>query len=164
MPDNNIRPIGPEPSLEHLTIGSLIWSSADDARKAAALVEADDIETPAARTILDVVLELLHAGRPHDGTAVNDELGRRGLLTDMVKRFLLDAVTCGAAANDLAPHTYTTALVAQAYRARYEQLGKALVEAADTFAECDLLPLLRQAGTDVVKHERRLAELRGEAA
>ncbi|WP_072689370.1 hypothetical protein [Rhodococcus marinonascens] len=159
-----IRSIGPEPSLDVLVAGSLMWARAEDAREAARLLDLNDLDTPAARTVMEVVLSLLDARRPHYGTAVGNELARRGLHSDSVKRFLLDAITCGADANTLAPQSYTAALVAQAYRARFESLGKALVEAAQSFPESDLLPLLRQAGTEAVHHARRLAELRGEAA
>lgn len=162
MPHNPIRPIGPEPALDTLTAGSLIWSAPDDARRAARLLDLDDVENPAARTVIEIVVSLLDAERPHNGTAVGDELARRGLLDEPVKRFLLDAITSGADANTIAPQSYTTALVAKAYRARFETLGKALVEAAETFPEGDLLPLLRKAGTEAVQHARRLSALRGE--
>jgi len=54
--------------------------------------------------------------------------------------------------------------VAAAYRHRIAELGHALVEAADTMAEDDLLPMLRHAGTDAVAHAERLSRLRGEVA
>ncbi|NKS00925.1 hypothetical protein GTA09_15340 [Rhodococcus hoagii] len=156
--------IGPEPDLEILLLGSMMFAAPDDTRHAAGLVETDDYDTPAARTIHCVIVQLLDSNRLHDSTAVADELRRQGLYSDPVKRALLDAITCGAASNRVAPWSYATAIVARSYRARYELIGKSLVEAADTFPEGDLLPLLRQAGTDAVRHSRRLAELRGEPA
>ncbi|MDH6283281.1 DnaB-like helicase N-terminal domain-containing protein [Prescottella agglutinans] len=157
-----IRPIGPEPTLDALLPGSMMWASPEDARAAAELADVDDFQNPAARTVFPVLVSLLDAGRPHDPTAVADELARRGLLTEPVKRFLLDATTAGAQANSLAPRSYATAIAAKAYRERFESIGKALVEAAETFPEVDLLPLLRKAGTDAVRHAKRLATLRGE--
>ncbi|RVW01317.1 hypothetical protein [Rhodococcus xishaensis] len=162
--DSLTRPIGLEPSLEVLTAGSLMWARAEDTRQAARLLDLDDLENPASRIVVEVVLSLLDARRSHNGTAVGDELARRGLLSETVKRFLLDAITCGVDANTLAPQSYTAALVAQSYRARFETLGKALAEAAYSFPETDLLPLLRKGGTDAVKHAQRLAALRGEVA
>ncbi|WP_139793020.1 hypothetical protein [Prescottella equi] len=156
--------IGTEPDLEILLLGSMLFAAPADARRAVSLVELDDYNKPDRRTVHSAIAGLLSAGRLHDGTAVDDEIRRQGLYTDPVRRTLLDAITCGPASNRVAPWSYATALVARSYRTRYEQLGKTLVEAADTFPEGDLLPLLRKAGVDAVRHARRLAELRGEEA
>jgi len=161
-----IRPIGAEPTTEVLLLGSLMWSDADTVRDVLPLIADDDLEDPNGRVILFCVRWLIGAGQPHDGTAVADQLQRSGRLGgdsgQAVKKLLLDAVTSGAASNHLAPHTYARSVVSDAYRRRYELLGKSLVEAADGMAEDDLLPLLRHAGTDAVAHSRRLAALRGE--
>jgi len=78
----------------------------------------------------------------------------------------LDACTSlhERAANPLALRHLAAGVVAAAYRHRIAELGHALVEAADTMAEDDLLPMLRHAGTDAVAHAERLSRLRGEVA
>jgi len=163
-----IRPIGPEPTTEVLLLGSLMWATTDDVREVLPLIADDDLEDPNARVILFAIRWLVGAGQPHDGTAVGDQLQRSGRLGGdsgtAVKKILLDAITSGAASNHLAPATYARAVVSDAYRRRYELLGKSLVEAADTMPEGDLLPMLRLAGTDAVAHADRLSRLRGEVA
>lgn len=163
-----IRRIGPEPSTEILLLGSLMWAAADDVRAVLPLLADDDLDDPHARPILYAIRWLVEAGKPHNGTAIADQLQRSGLFGgergQQTKKVLLDAITSGAASNSLAPRMYAKAVVADAYRRRYELLGKSLVEAADTMAEDDLLPLLREAGTEAVKHAQRLEQLRGEVA
>ena len=161
-----IRPIGPVPTTEVQFLGCLMWSNADDVRGVLPYVADDDLEDPNARVVLFCIRWLISAKHPHDGTAVGDQLQRSGRLGGasghLVKKVLLDAITSGAASNTIAPRMYATAVVADAYRRRFELLGKALTEAADTMAEGDLLPMLREAGTDAVKHAERLAALRGD--
>ncbi|MDV6293303.1 hypothetical protein [Rhodococcus aetherivorans] len=161
------RPIGPEPSTETVLIGAMLTAAASEVRTVAALV-LDDLQESGSRTIVEAIICLVDAGRPHDGHAVGDELQRRGKYAgepgQLVKRRLLDAITTGYQANSLAVHTYAAAVSANAYRNRFELVGKSLVEAASTYPEEDLLPLLRQAGTDCVKHADRLAKLRGQEA
>lgn len=161
-----VRPIGAVPSTEVQFLGCLMWSNADDVKQILPHVADDDLDDPNARVILFCIRFLIGAKHPHDGTAVGDQLQRSGRLGGdsghQVKKMLLDAITSGAASNTIAPRVYATAVVADAYRRRYELLGKALVEAADTMAEDDLLPMLREAGTDAVKHADRLAVLRGD--
>ncbi|MCB8910209.1 hypothetical protein KUG88_08705 [Rhodococcus rhodochrous] len=165
---NAIRHIGPAPSTEVQFLGCLMWAAAADVRDVLPLVADDDLEDPNARVILFAIRWLVGAGQPHDGTAVGDQLQRSGRLGGesgtAVKKILLDAITSGAASNHLAPKMYARAVVSDAYRRRYEILGKSLVEAADTMAEDDLLPMLRHAGTDAVSHAERLSRLRGEVA
>lgn len=162
-----VRPIGALPSTEVQFLGCLMWSNTTDVAEVLPLVADDDLDDPNARVILFCIRWLIGAKQPHDGTAVGDQLQRSGRLGGdsghVVKKMLLDAITSGAASNTIAPRTYATAVVSDAYRRRYELLGKALVEAADTMTEDDLLPMLRQAGTDAVKHAERLAALRGVA-
>ena len=161
-----LPPIGPAPTLEVLCVGALLWAATDDVRPVLALVLADDLDDPHLRPILEAIRRLVAAGRPHDGVAVGDELQRCGALAGeagrLTARRLADAITSGAGANTLAVRSYATAVVADAYRRRYETVGKALAEAATDLAEADLLPLLRGIGTDAVRHAARLAALRGE--
>ncbi|MFD6676067.1 hypothetical protein ACFWDA_17070 [Rhodococcus zopfii] len=162
-----VRPIGALPSTEVQFLGCLMWSNTTDVAEVLPLVSDDDLDDPNARVILFCIRWLIGAKQPHDGTAVGDQLQRSGRLGGdsghLVKKMLLDAITSGAASNTIAPRTYATAVVSDAYRRRYELLGKSLVEAADTMAEDDLLPMLRHAGTDAVQHSERLSALRGEA-
>ncbi|MGI1849930.1 hypothetical protein [Rhodococcus ruber] len=161
-----IRPVGPEPTPEVLCVGALLWAATDDVRPVLPLVLADDLDDPHLHPILAAIRHLVAAHRPHDGTTVGDELQRRGALAGeagrITARRLLDAITCGAGANTLTVRSYATAVVAQSYRRRYETAGKALAEAATDLAETDLLPLLRDIGTDAVRHADRLAALRGD--
>jgi len=149
-------------------LGSFMWAHTDDVRDVLSLVADDDLEDPNARVILFCIRWLIGANQPHDGTAVGDQLQRSGRLGGesgtQVKKLLLDAITSGASSNHLAPKVYAKAVVSDAYRRRYEQLGKSLVEAADVMAEDDLLPMLRNAGRDAVAHAQRLSLLRGEVA
>ncbi|NLV77775.1 MAG: hypothetical protein GXY65_00220 [Rhodococcus sp.] len=158
------RPIGPDPTPEVLFIGSLLFADAELVRPVVALVDTTDLDNAHLRPILDVIRRLVEAGRPHEGTAVGDELQRTGQLAGepgrLTLRLLGDAITSGAAANTLAPRMYAAAVVADAYRRRYESAGGALTEAAATLAEDDLLPFLRDIGTATVKHADRLAALR----
>ncbi|MDV6291496.1 hypothetical protein [Rhodococcus aetherivorans] len=160
-----IRSVGPEPTPEMLCIGSLLWAAPDDVRPVLPLMGADDLDDPHLHPILDAIRRLVAAGRPHDGVAVGDELQRCGALAGeagrLTARRLADAITSGAGGNTLAVRSYATAVVADAYRRRYETAGKALTEAATDLAEADLLPLLRGIGTDAVRHADRLAALRG---
>lgn len=159
------RPVGPEPTTETVLLGALLGAPADEIRRVVPLI-LDDLDEPGSRAVAEAVLNLAQAGRPHDGHAVGDELQRRGRYAgetgQLIKRRLLDAITTGYASNDLAAATYAAAVCANAFRQRFELVGKALVEAASTFPEEDLLTLLRQAGTDCVRHAKRLAALRGE--
>lgn len=128
----------------------------------------DDVTAPGYRDVLKALLDLAMSGQPHDTVAVGDELQRRGLLAghtgQQIKMALLDASTAGRAANPLALRCYAAAVCAEAFRQKFETIGKALIEAAATAPEHDLLPLLRNAGTDAVRHAKRLAQLRGEQA
>lgn len=163
-----LPPVGAEPTPEMLCIGSLLWAAADDVRPVLPHVLVDDLDDAHLRPILEAIGWLVAANRPHDGVAVGDELQRRGALAGesgrLTARRLADAITSGAGANTLAVRSYATAVVADAYRRRYETAGKALTEAATDLAEADLLPLLRGIGTDAVRHADRLAALRGEVA
>lgn len=158
------RPIGPDPSPEILFLGSLLFADTDHVRPVVALVVDDDLDNVHLRPILDVVRQLVDAGRPHEGTVVGDELQRRGMLAGesgrLTLRFLADAITSGASANYLAPRTYAAAVVADSYRRRHESAGHAISEAAAAFAEDDLLPLFRKLGTHAVRHADRLSQLR----
>ena len=163
-----IRPVGPEPSLEVLCVGALLWAAPDVVRPVLPLVGADDLDDPHLHPIFEAIRRLVAAGRPHNRVAVGDELQRCGALAGeagrLTARRLADTITSGAGANTLTVRSYATAVVADAYRRRYETAGKALAEAATELAEADLLPLLRGIGTDAVRHADRLAALRGEAA
>lgn len=162
------RPIGLEPSPELLFVGALLWATAADVSPVLHQLAADDLDDPHLRPILETVRHLVASGRPHDGTAVGDELQRRGELAGeagrLTARRLTDAITAGGNANGLAIRAYAAAVVADAYRRRFELAGKTLVEAASDLPESDLLPLLRRIGTEAVVHADRLARLRGEAA
>ncbi len=164
-PSNPIRSIGLVPSTEVQFLGSLMWSDAESVRHVLRHVEDDDLEDLSARIILLAIRLLIASDSPHDGTAVGDHLQRSGALGGAAggrtKKLLVDAITSG---SHISPISYARAVVSDAYRRRFELLGKALVEAADTMPEDDLLPLLRQAGTGAVAHSKRLAALRGEAA
>ncbi|KDE14925.1 DnaB-like helicase N-terminal domain-containing protein [Rhodococcus aetherivorans] len=161
-----VRPVGPDPDPETLFVGGLLWATPADARDVLPYVAPDDFEHVGTRALVLTIGHLIDAGRPHDTTAVADELQRRGDLGgpagDLIRRALLDATTAGASANPLALHAYASQVVAESYRRRFEVIGKALVEAAATAAEADLMPLLRAAGTDAARHTKRLAQLRGE--
>lgn len=161
------RPIGPDPSPEVLFLGSLLFAETEHVRPVLALVADDDLDNVHLRPVLDAIRRLVAAGCSHEGTAVADELQRRGSLAGeagrLTLRLLTDAISSGASANYLAPRMYAAAVVADAYRRRYESAGNALAEAATTFAEDDLLPLLRAIGSGTVAHADRLAKLRGVA-
>lgn len=152
-------------STEVALIATALIASATDVAAIAPHV-LDDLTEPGTRQVLEIVCDLIAAHRPHSTIAVADELQRRGLLTghtgQQVKMVLTEASSAGRLANPLALSTYAAALCAEAYRHRFAEIGKALVEAASCAPEWDLLPLLRQAGTDAVQHAKKLAALRGE--
>ncbi len=159
-----IRAIGPEPTVEMLLIGSLLWSDADSARELIGDIDPEDLNDPHLRPILDAVHSLLDARIPHHGQAVGDELQRTGRLAGeagrLTARRLTDAITCGAEANGLAPRVYACLVAADAYRRRVETVGKALVEAAQDMPEVDLWPLMKERGREVAAHASRLSRLR----
>jgi len=156
-----------DPTPETLFLASAMQATAADVLAVADLI-ADDLIDPGSRDILAVLVDLARAGRPHHHDAVIDELVRRGGPASgrHAKMRFLDACTSlhERAANPLALRHLAAGVVAAAYRHRIAELGHALVEAADTMAEDDLLPMLRHAGTDAVAHAERLSRLRGEVA
>ncbi|WAL46791.1 hypothetical protein [Rhodococcus pyridinivorans] len=155
----------PEPTPEVALLAAALTAPADDVQAVTPLV-LDDLTEIGTRDVLDTVCALAAAGQPHDTIAVGDELQRRGLLAghtgQQIKMCLLNASTAGRAANPLALRRYAAAVSANAFRQRFETIGKALTEAAAAAPEHDLMPMLRQAGTDAVRHAKRLATLRGE--
>ncbi|QOW00623.1 hypothetical protein RCF27_10255 [Rhodococcus pyridinivorans] len=160
-------PIGPDPTPELLFVGSLLFADTEHVKPVLELVADDDLDQVYLRPVLAVIRDLVAADRLHDGAVVGGELQRRGALAGesgrLTLRALADASTSGAVANHSAPPCYAAAVVADAYRRRFETAGHALAEAAMDFAEDDLLPLLRSVGTEAVRHAERLAKLRGVA-
>lgn len=160
-----LRAIGPEPTVEMLLLGSLLWSDADAVREVIPDIDPADLDDPHLRPLLEAARALVEKGTPHHGQAVGDELQRTGRLGGeagrLTVRRLGDAMTCGAAANNLAPRVYASLVAADAYRRRIELAGKVLVEAAQDAPEDDLFPLMQRLGTEIRNHAERLARLRG---
>ncbi|WP_395704544.1 DnaB-like helicase N-terminal domain-containing protein [Rhodococcus ruber] len=162
-----VRPVGPDPDPETLFVCGLLWANTTDARDVMRHVAPDDLQHVGTRAVFKTIARLIQAGRPHDTTTVVDELQRCGDLGgpagDLIKRAWLDATTAGASEHPFALKSYASAVVSDAFRRRFETLGKALVEAAATTAENDLMPMLQAAGLEAKRHAKRLAQLRGDA-
>lgn len=162
-----VRPVGPNPDPETMLLCGLLWANTTDASDVMRYVAPDDLEHVGTRAVFMTIGHLIEAGRPHDTTTVVDELQRCGDLGgpagDLIKRSWLDATTAGASEHPFALKSYASAVVSDAFRRRFETLGKALVEAAATAAEHDLMPMLRAAGTEAARHAKRLDQLRGDA-
>jgi replicative DNA helicase len=153
-----IPPVGTHPNVAVVFVGALLWSS-PDAAEVLELVDDDDISDPALGAVLAAIRALVKAGRPASPQLVLDELRRTGHLRGNVPDRLRQATTSGA--NQLAARDYAAATIADSLRQRIGSMGHALIEAAPTASECDLMQVLADGATSLTDCYRRLTKLRG---
>ncbi|MGO8767968.1 hypothetical protein [Mycobacterium sp.] len=120
-----IQPIGPHPSVDTLLIGALLWAPVQTAVSVLGLVDDDDLEHPAAATVLAAIRALALAGTPTGPQLVFDELKRTGEATALVLDHLRAAVTSGA--EPLAADASAAAVVASRFRRFVANIGNAQV-------------------------------------
>lgn len=169
---NTMRPNGHKYSAELVLFAGMLWAPQGEPQAAVLavlrwLVPAD-FEMLGARELYAAISRLVHAGKPHDMHAVLDELTRRGQLDgatgQAAKMLALNAGTMHTPPHPDALRAHAAAVVAAAHRRHVRLAGEALVELADTAPEDDLLPRMRELGTETVRRAKRLAALRGENA
>lgn len=154
-----IRPVGPEPGISEMLIGSLLYTSVAEASAVLVLVQDEDVDPPlnlvlaAIRSLVD--REVLPAPQ-----LVLDELKRTGALNRQAATALLSATTTGSCSA--AARHYAAGVLAESLRRRVESAGAALTSAANTAAEADLAPLVERAAATIAGCAWRLDTLRGE--
>jgi replicative DNA helicase len=116
-------PIGPEPGLEELFIGALMYSTPAEVVKVSRFIEADDLGQPAG-TVLASIKALVGRGVPPSPQLVKDDLHRRGKLTRSIATWLAGAMTSGACAS--AASAYAAAVLAGSFRRQAESIGVAI--------------------------------------
>jgi replicative DNA helicase len=158
--DSQIRPVGIEPSIADLLVGSLLYSTVAEVVEVGRFVDLDDLDEPG-RTVLASVKALAGIGVPPSPQLVRDDLKRKGRLTRQVGVWLASATTSGACSS--AARNYAAAVVSESLRRQVESFGSALTSSAATASEADVTALVDAAAKRIRYVAGRLEELRGDA-
>lgn len=160
MSENQIRAVGPEPTVADLYIGSLLFSTPAEVLEVARYVEFQDVDEPG-QTVYSSVVALARRGVPPSSQLVMDDLKRLGKLTRNRGIWLASATASGACAS--AARAYAAAVVAESLRRQTESLGQALVSASGTYSEVEISKLAETVSSRLRYIAGRLTELRGDA-
>lgn len=156
------------PSPELMLLAGMLAAPAAAVRAVLRYLAPGDLEQLGAPELLATIADLIQRGQPHDGVAVGDELQRLGLFAApagaALNKLFLDALTPRTPPLPDALRAHAAAVVAAAHRRHVRLAGEELVELADTAPEDDLLPRMRELGTETARRAKRLAALRGEHA
>ena len=158
--DAQIPAIGPTPLIAELFIGSLLYSTVNEARSVLRFVVDTDVDEPAV-SVLAAARALALRGTPPSPQLVHDELKRHGNLTKSTAVWLNAATTSGACSS--AVTDYAGALVAQSFRTKIESFGHALTCMSETASEAEIGALVENAVARIRGIGARLEELRGDA-
>jgi replicative DNA helicase len=161
MSENQIRAIGPTPSVADLFVGALLYSTAAEVLEAARFVDLEDIDEPG-QAVYASVVALARRGVPPSSQLVLDDLRRMGKLTRSRGVWLASAATSGACSP--AARQYAAAVVAESLRRQAESSGTALIASASAASEVEVAALAEIAFARVRNIAARLVELRGDDA
>jgi replicative DNA helicase len=160
MIENQIRAVGPTPSLADLYVGALLFSTPAEVLEVARYVDVEDIDEPG-QTVYSSVVALARRAVPPSSQLVLDDLKRQGKLTRTRGLWLASATASGACAS--AARAYAAAVVAESLRRQTESLGQALVSASERYSEVEISKLAETVSSRLRYIAGRLTELRGDA-
>jgi replicative DNA helicase len=158
---NQLRAIGPTPTLADLFVGSLLFSTPGEVNEVARFVDVEDIEPEAGQVVYASIVALARRGVPPSSQLVMDDVKRLGRLTRTRGVWLASATTSGACAS--AARSYAAALIAESLRRQAESMGQALISASESYSEVELAKLGEIVSSKLGTIAGRLAELRGDA-
>lgn len=143
-------------------VGALLYASPAAATTALDHLDDTDLADPYLADIVRVIRRLA-AEHQHGPVLVKDRLAGQGALSgdgrgSILRRRLVDATTSGA--DPLLLHALVTAVVAHAYRRRFDALHDG-IEALTGQPESVWRPYLAEHFAGIVHHEQRLQALRG---
>ena len=156
----HLAPVGRPATIEELTIGALLYSTATEATTITQHLLADDFNTPAASVVFKALESIADLGVPPGPELVADDLRRRGWWDRPVATWLAAATVSGACPP--AARHYAAGIVAQSLRRNIESFGAALQSAADTASEPELHHLVGTGSQRIQNITDRLSMLRGE--
>ena len=154
-----IKPVGVRPTVPHLLLAALMFSTPSEVLDVAEHLEADDFVEPA-RAVFESVIRLASQSTPPSCELVFDDLRRHGKLTRQRGTWLASAMPSGACSTTA--RQYAAALVAETLRRQTESFGAALRKAAEAAAEIEVARLADTAASRIRATSKRLASLRGE--
>jgi replicative DNA helicase len=153
-----ISAVGPDPGIDELIVGALMFSTPAEVVDTAKYVDLDDMDEPG-KSVLASVFALARRSVPPSPQLVADDLKRCGKLTRSCATWLASATTSGACAS--AARSYAAAVVANSLRRQAESFGAALISAAAEASEYDVQQIAEQASKRIRYTAGRLTELRG---
>lgn len=160
----SVDDLGDDPRLdvEAQLLCALVWAPPADAKWVIATVTAIDFDRPVYVTLFDQIAQLVESGQPHDPAHVSQALSREGLTAghkgNVLAAALADITTLGSG-GEIRHHV--NAVLTQAYRRAFHQLGTSMIDAATELAERDLFPNLVAHGVRLRSATQRLEEFRG---
>lgn len=155
---HQIPPVGPVPNTDEVFVGALLYAAPDTVGGVLAVVDDDDLESPALAIVVAAIRRLAGAGRTYGPQLVLDELRRCGHAKGAVLEQFQRTWTTGAAPE--AARDYGAAVVASRLRRLVESAGHALTAAASDAAETDIAALAEQSATAIRAVADRLHQLR----
>ena len=157
----HLRPVGPLPSAAELLVCALLYSASETVVQIAECVDADaDLDEPARSGYLAAV-ELARQDVSPAPELVLDQLRRTGRLDRQTACWLATATTAGAPPETA--RLYAAIVVANSLRRQVDSLGTAVVSAAGTAAEHELMVTIGCFAQTISATFGRLAVLRGDA-
>lgn len=131
---SQLPPAGPAPNAEELFVSALLWATPEQVLTARRTIAPDDFHQPY-REIVDACLTLAVEGGT-GAVLVQDYMRRTGTFSDAVRRHLDALVVAGGTGHSLP--LLAAAVLANKFRERADDLGRAIVAAAGNEPEAEL--------------------------
>lgn len=148
---DQLRAVGPDPTVADLFVGALLFSTSAEVLEVARFVDVEDVDEPG-QAVLESVVALARRGVPPSSQLVLDDLKRCGKLTRTRGLWLASATASGACAS--AARAYAAAVVAESLRRQTESLGQALVSASASYSEVEIAKLAETVSSRLRLHRR----------